>query len=241
MIIIRSNPMPQLKPLALLRQKTACPIIKCKEALEINGNDYQKALDWLNNNMAELGAQKLQKVGSRSMNESLLAYKASQGSSLFVKFDCESDFATRSDHMRNFAKDLVNSSVNTKSFENLSEEALLESIKEKYHATMLQCVGLLGENMQITSAKYFPQGYYSHYLHSSSDNITGYKLSVCKFSKEIDAKAGNQIAQHVLGFNPSSIDELLDQQYLFDESITVRNFLESHSTEIIDFHVFIAK
>lgn len=64
---------PNIKLLAKLRQETEVSMTKAKEALIKNDNDYQLALDWLNQDALASGAKKAAKVADRVAGEGLIS------------------------------------------------------------------------------------------------------------------------------------------------------------------------
>jgi elongation factor Ts len=63
---------PNIKLLAKLRQETEVSMTKAKEALIKNDNDYQLALNWLNQDALASGAKKAAKVADRVAGEGLI-------------------------------------------------------------------------------------------------------------------------------------------------------------------------
>lgn len=63
---------PNIKLLAKLRQETEVSMTKAKEALIKNNNDYQLALNWLNQDALASGAKKAAKVADRVAGEGLI-------------------------------------------------------------------------------------------------------------------------------------------------------------------------
>ena len=71
---------------------------------------------------------------------------------------------------------------------------------------------------------------------------------VTKTEEEVE-EIGKQLAQHIIGLNPRTIESkpgiealgddgptaLLDQQFIFDEDITVSEFLNESNVKVLDF------
>ena len=68
-----TNIKPDIKLLKQLRQETEVSMTKAKEALVKNANDYQKALEWLEQDAQVSGAKKAQKVAGRTAGEGLIS------------------------------------------------------------------------------------------------------------------------------------------------------------------------
>src|SRR5262245_26923870 len=72
-----------------LRASTGLPMMKCKEALEANGGDFEKAVEWLRKKGLETAAKKADRV----MKEGRVAVKVApdQKSAVMVEVDCETE------------------------------------------------------------------------------------------------------------------------------------------------------
>jgi elongation factor Ts len=72
-----------------LRSSTGLPMMKCKEALEANGGDFEKAVDWLRKKGLETAARKADRV----MKEGRVAIRVSPDAktAAMVEVDCETE------------------------------------------------------------------------------------------------------------------------------------------------------
>jgi elongation factor Ts len=72
-----------------LRASTGLPMMKCKEALEACGGDFEKAVDWLRKKGLETAAKKADRV----MKEGRVALKVSPDgtSAAMIELDCETE------------------------------------------------------------------------------------------------------------------------------------------------------
>lgn len=88
-----------------LRERTGAGIMECKQALQENAGDLEKAIDYLR----KKGLSKLEKRSSREAKEGMIeAYIHSGGRiGVIVEINCETDFVARSDEFRNFAHDVA--------------------------------------------------------------------------------------------------------------------------------------
>lgn len=88
-----------------LRDLTGFGIADCKKALEQSKGDLDKALSFLK----EKGAQILEEKRQRQTKEGLVeAYiHFSQNVGAMVEINCETDFVSRDDTFRKFAKDIA--------------------------------------------------------------------------------------------------------------------------------------
>ncbi|KAI9203265.1 elongation factor TS-domain-containing protein [Polychytrium aggregatum] len=90
---------PSMSLLAKLRKETQCSISKGKDALVATGNDYAAALEWLERDMAESGAKKAAKLGSRVAAEGLIGVTVHPNGQLgsIVELNSETDFVAKSE------------------------------------------------------------------------------------------------------------------------------------------------
>lgn len=88
-----------------LRERTGAGIMECKQALQENAGDLEKAIDYLR----KKGLSKLEKRSAREAKEGMIeAYIHSGGRiGVIVEINCETDFVARSDEFRNFAHDVA--------------------------------------------------------------------------------------------------------------------------------------
>lgn len=87
-----------------LRQKTGIGMMDCKKALTEADGDIEKAIDLLRKKGAALGAKR----SGNSTNHGLIHAYIHPGSTLGVLLEigCETDFAARTDSMKELANDL---------------------------------------------------------------------------------------------------------------------------------------
>lgn len=90
-----------------LREVTGAGPLDCKKALEANGGDFQKAVDFLREKGLARAAKKLD--AGRAMNEGVIeVYQHfNRRVAVIVEVNCETDFVANTDKFRTFAKDLA--------------------------------------------------------------------------------------------------------------------------------------
>ncbi len=88
-----------------LRQKTGAGIMDCKQALVENGDDINKAIDWLR----QKGLAAAGKKGGRATNDGVIASYIHPGSKVgvLIEVNCETDFVARNDEYRELVKELT--------------------------------------------------------------------------------------------------------------------------------------
>ena len=88
-----------------LREKTGAGILDCQKALSENGNDIEKAIDYLR----QKGLAAAQKRAGREANEGLISAYIHPGSRIgvLVEVNCETDFVARNDDFKAFADEVA--------------------------------------------------------------------------------------------------------------------------------------
>lgn len=103
-----------------LRKSTGAPFSKVREALWATNNDLEAAVEWLQNDLAESGAQKAAKVEGRTANEGLIGLSVlSRGLSrstglvraAMVELNCETDFVARNELFGKLVADVAHSAA----------------------------------------------------------------------------------------------------------------------------------
>ncbi len=90
-----------------LREATGAGPLDCKKALELNGGDVQKAIDYLREKGLARAAKKL--GGGRTMNEGVIQTYTHFNNRLavIVEVNCETDFVANTDQFKAFARDVA--------------------------------------------------------------------------------------------------------------------------------------
>ncbi|KAL5533722.1 hypothetical protein ACEPAG_182 [Sanghuangporus baumii] len=116
-----SEPMkPSLQLVGELRKRTEVSISKAREALVATNNDPEKALEWVQNDLAISSAKKAAKVGGRETKEGLIAvsllspgYGEGIGGvrAAMIELNCETDFVGRNELFVNLSSDIAHSTA----------------------------------------------------------------------------------------------------------------------------------
>ena len=88
-----------------LREKTGAGILDCQKALSENGNNIDKAIDYLR----QKGLAAAQKKAGRETNQGLVhAYIHAGGKiGVLIEVNCETDFVARNEEFKAFVNDLA--------------------------------------------------------------------------------------------------------------------------------------
>jgi elongation factor Ts len=88
-----------------LREKTGAGILDCQKALVENGNDIEKAVDYLR----QKGLAAAAKKSGRETNQGLVHAYIHMGGKIgvLIEVNCETDFVARNDEFKAFVNDLA--------------------------------------------------------------------------------------------------------------------------------------
>ncbi|CAG8444790.1 5576_t:CDS:2 [Ambispora gerdemannii] len=110
-----------LQLLQKLRQETEISILKAKEALVINKNDYEKALSWVLEDAKTSGIIKAEKLRGRVAKEGLIGVMIhnminkegflSNQRGAIVEVNCETDFVSRNEIFKQFVAQIASTSL----------------------------------------------------------------------------------------------------------------------------------
>jgi len=88
-----------------LREKTGAGILDCQKALQENGDDIEKAVDYLR----QKGLAAAQKKAGRETNQGLIHAYIHMGGKIgvLIEVNCETDFVARNEEFKAFVNDLA--------------------------------------------------------------------------------------------------------------------------------------
>ena len=111
-----------------LRERTGIGMMKCKEALEATGGDFEKAVEYLR----KKGLATADKRAGRTTNEGAIAsyIHSNVKIGVLVEVKCESDFVARNDEFRQLCRDLCMQVAATKPI-GISKDDVPPAIVEK--------------------------------------------------------------------------------------------------------------
>ena len=190
-----------------LRERTGAGMLDCKKALEENGGDIEKAIDWLR----EKGIAKAAKKSGRVAAEGLVfaAVSGDRKKGAILEFNSETDFVAKNDEFKTFGEKLVQLSLEQ---DLTSEDELkafeLEGKKIEDHLTEL--IAKIGENMNIRRLKLVStDGFIETYIHLGGK--IGVLLNVSGEATPENVEKAKGVAMHVAAMDP---------KYLNSEQVT---------------------
>lgn len=195
-----------------LREKTGAGMMDCKKALIETKGNLEEAVDFLR----KKGLAAAKKAG-RVAAEGLTAAKVDGLTGVVVEINSETDFVARNEQFQNLVTNIANLAINVKDIEELKAAKMPngKSVEED----VVENIATIGENLTLRrmEALKVSEGAIGSYVHNEVAPNLG-KISVlvglqssAKDTAKLEALA-KQIAVHVAGNNPQSIDDSgLDQ------------------------------
>ena len=190
-----------------LRERTGAGMLDCKKALEENGGDIEKAIDWLR----EKGIAKAAKKSGRIAAEGLVfaAVSADRKKGAILEFNSETDFVAKNDEFKTFGEKLVQLSLE----HDLTSEDELKAFElegKKVEDNLTELIAKIGENMNIRRLKLVStDGFVETYIHLGGK--IGVLLNVSGEATPENVEKAKGVAMHVAAMDP---------RYLNSEQVT---------------------
>ncbi|KAI8908992.1 elongation factor TS-domain-containing protein [Gorgonomyces haynaldii] len=206
-------------------------------------NHYENAIQWLKDDEEQSSQKRAQKLSSRNTTEGLVGVY-SDGSASMVEINCETDFVAKSDLFVDLVKQVSkNAAGYGAGLQDVSVDEILakkiedQSVKELITFT----IGKLGENIQlrrVVSSKEEKDTIYGAYSHQGGQSlpqgmgrISSLVQIKCEPKNQEIQPLARKLAQHISGFNPTSVQELYDQPYLFGGG-SVKEILDQEAQKL---------
>ncbi|HJD65151.1 MAG TPA: translation elongation factor Ts [Rickettsia endosymbiont of Diachasma alloeum] len=196
-----------------LREKTGAGMMDCKKALIETKGNLEEAVDFLRKKGLAAAAKKAGRIAA----EGLTAAKVNGLTGVVVEINSETDFVARNEQFQNLVTNIANLAINVKDIEELKAAKMPngKSVEED----VVENIAIIGENLTLRRMEVLKvsEGAIGSYVHNEVVPNLG-KISVlvglqssAKDTAKLEALA-KQIAVHVAGNNPQSIDDSgLDQ------------------------------
>ncbi|WP_017443418.1 translation elongation factor Ts [Rickettsia gravesii] len=196
-----------------LREKTGAGMMDCKKALIETSGNFEEAIDFLRKQGLAVAAKK----AGRIVSEGLTAAKVDGLTGVVIEVNSETDFVARNEQFQDLVKDIANLAVIAKTIDTLKTFKMQsgKSVEEE----IIENIATIGENLTLRRMDILEisEGAIGSYVHNEVVPNLG-KISVlvglvsnAKDKAKLEALA-KQIAVHVAGNNPQSIDDSsLDQ------------------------------
>ena len=185
-----------------LRERTGAGMLDCKKALEENGGDIEKAIDWLR----EKGIAKAAKKSGRVAAEGLVfaAVSADRKKGAILEFNSETDFVAKNDEFKTFGEKLVQLSLE----HDLTSEDELKAFElegKKVEDNLTELIAKIGENMNIRRLKLVStNGFIETYIHLGGK--IGVLLNVSGEATPENVEKAKGVAMHVAAMDPKYLN-----------------------------------
>jgi len=181
-----------------LRERTGAGMLDCKKALEENGGDIEKAIDYLR----EKGMATAAKKAGRVAAEGLTDYRISGNEAIVFELNSETDFVAKNKQfltlLNTIAEGIMASNATT------TEEALTIEVDGRTIETILvDATSAIGEKLSLRRVSRFVKtdeqafGAYKH--------MGGRITALAVLAKE-DETVAKDIAMHIAAQNPRYLD-----------------------------------
>ena len=201
-----------------LRELTGVGFKDCKIAIEENGGDIQKSVEFLR----KKGIAKASKKMGRNASEGLALIHTHDDEVAVIEINSETDFVAKNKDFLNFCKEV--SQINFKAHGDIEK---IKSFKmengKSVDDNLISLISKIGEKITIRRSKYFDKkgGKNYFYIHSSVEKNVGKIVSIVKILNNENKELGQKIAMHIAASSPLAIDEKGIQKDIVDKELEI--------------------
>jgi elongation factor Ts len=179
-----------------LRDRTDQPMGLCKQALDENGGDMEKAIDWLQKQNSKMGVKR---EGNETAEGRIgVFFDNAAGKAAIVEMRCESAPSAKSDQFIALANDLAKHVATSKGADVAA--VLVEPFgKATVQDRINDVVGVIREKMILQKFRRLEGGVYGGYVHH--DGTVGVVVECAGGGKPNDELL-RDVAAHVAALNP---------------------------------------
>lgn len=205
-----SAPEISAKVVMQLRAATGLPMMKCKEALEACGGDFEKSVEWLRKKGLETAAKK----ADRAMKEGRVALKSSPDgkSAVMVELSCETEPVKEGPDFKALGEKVLAAAWAHLGGKAPGEVALADALAwtaggETLDTTIKTLVAKIGENMALRRVAALAGGRVATYVHFNGKvgviaELAGPDAALAS----ADAKTfGDDLCMHIAAFKPAAV------------------------------------
>lgn len=185
-----------------LRDRTGAGMMECKRVLTQSKGDMDSAVEL----MRKSGLAKADKRASRIAAEGVVssAISADGRQAAIIEVNCETDFVSKGDEFRNFARAVVSQILakSLASLEDLRQTPLTDGEQASIEQVRQELVAKIGENIKIRRFERVVSngGQIGHYLH-------GHRIGVLVDIEGEDQLLAKDIAMHIAASRPLCVTE----------------------------------
>ena len=201
-----------------LRELTGVGFKDCKIAIEENGGDIQKSVEFLR----KKGIAKASKKMGRNASEGLALVHNDDDEVAVIEINSETDFVAKNKDFLNFCKEI--SKINFKVHGDIEK---IKSFKmengKSVDDNLISLISKIGEKITIRRSKFFDKkgGKNYFYIHSSVEKNVGKIVSIVKILNNENKELGQKIAMHIAASSPLAIDEKGIQKDIVDKELEI--------------------
>jgi elongation factor Ts len=191
-----------------LRERTGAGMMDCKRALEENGGDMEKAIDWLRKKGLASAAKKSGRVAA----EGLVAVVSGDKSAAMIELNSETDFVARNDKFQAVVEAIAGYALATKGDLEALKKHQCSIAKKPVSEAITDAIATIGENLSLrrSTALSVKDGVVASYVHGAIKQGMG-KIGVLVAlestgKKEVLESLGKQIAMHVAAAKPEALN-----------------------------------
>ena len=162
-----------------LRELTGVGFKDCKIAIDENGGDLDKSVEFLR----KKGIAKASKKMSRTASEGLVLVKNNQGKVSIIEINSETDFVAKNKDFISFCKEISEINFSCKGdLEKLKKQNMKN--KSSVESNLIDLISKIGEKITIRRTDYFDdaKGKNYFYIHNSIEENIGKIISVVTLS-----------------------------------------------------------
>jgi elongation factor Ts len=205
-----------LESVKKLREMTGVGFKDCKLAIDENGGDIEKSIEFLR----KKGIAKASNKMSRTASEGLCLLQEKDGEISLIEINSETDFVAKNNVFISFCREV--SSIN---FEKKSDLSKINKANMKNNLTvetnLIDLIAKMGEKITIRRSVFFDSldGKNSFYVHGALEDKIGKIISIVKTSKKNEI--GKKIAMHVSAMSPMALEEKNLNKAIIDKEIEI--------------------
>ena len=196
-----------LENIKKLRELTGVGFKDCKLAIDENGGDLEKSIEFLR----KKGIAKASKKMSRVASEGLVLAHEKEGEVSIIEINSETDFVAKNKDFISFCKEISEINFNNKGdLEKVNSSNMKNDMSVKDNLTDL--ISKIGEKITLRRTKYFSkkEGSNFFYVHGAIEKNIGKIVSIVKVQNIVKGKneeVGNKLAMHVAASSPLALDK----------------------------------
>lgn len=207
-----------IEKIKLLRELTGAGMMDCKKALQENGEDVDKAKDWLR----EKGITTAAKKSGRIAAEGLSFAKISDGYAAIVEVNSETDFVSRGDAFKALVEEVLDLLLEKKPATKEEADAIINPL-------IVEATVKIGEKLSFRRFEVIKAGNNAAtYIHM------GGKIATVVLLDKEDHELAHGLAMHVAANNPSYITAKDISQAEYDHEKHIQLELAKNDPKLAD-------